>query len=679
MPLESKIEQLRPLAEEFLEGHLYLKSYLKNASLQEALVIYSLIAIGQGEAFFKGEEFFRRHCENFNAAVKKLIEVESFYSCIGGIVGYHNAISELLAGTEGLRPGYKAALPPCHDLREDSTKEKFFIRKGIEAFNTLAEIYVVGGAAERLAWVSEGTSLPAALLPFLGRTLLEGLVRDLQAREYLNYKLTGRVVILPLVLMTSQEKNVHKHILELCRRHRWYGRDEKDWHFICQPLVPLVDSEGRWCLTGPFELQWRPGGHGVLWKLMREHSIFDMLLKKGCSGALVRQINNPLGDIDGGLLALAGAATAMRKTMGFLACPRRPGASEGVDVLLTIPAENDEVRYAITNIEYTALKGSPLENVDFPANTNLLYVDLKGVEAASVLCPLPGMLINMKSAVEGYLPAGRLETTMQNIADHIATRPIQPHVPLDEKELPSLVILRDRIKTLAVTKRLKGESFDETPDGAFYALLKNYEALLKDYCRMDVPTVGTPEEYLSGRWGFLAYLHPALGPLFSIIGQKIRSGTIAPGAFLELEIAEVDIHDLNLSGSLRIICEEVFGSDDQGRVQYSRGGGRCTLERVTIKNEGVDRAQPSIPWMRACQHKEAITILIHGDGEFYAQDIELHGSHYFEVPAGKRLTLQQSQGMITQTLTDLSAPSWQWRYSFNDANEVILRQVARPR
>lgn len=46
----------------------------------------------------------------------------------------------------------------------------------------LGEIYPLGGSADRLGLVhpETGECLPAAMLPFCGRTLLEGLIRDLQ-------------------------------------------------------------------------------------------------------------------------------------------------------------------------------------------------------------------------------------------------------------------------------------------------------------------------------------------------------------------------------------------------------------------------------------------------------------------------------------------------------------------
>lgn len=46
----------------------------------------------------------------------------------------------------------------------------------------IGEIYPLGGAGDRLGLVDESTGecLPVAMLPYCGRTLLEGLIRDLQ-------------------------------------------------------------------------------------------------------------------------------------------------------------------------------------------------------------------------------------------------------------------------------------------------------------------------------------------------------------------------------------------------------------------------------------------------------------------------------------------------------------------
>lgn len=50
----------------------------------------------------------------------------------------------------------------------------------------LGEIYALGGSADRLGLLDPvtGESLPAAMLPYCGRTLLEGLIRDVQVYHH---------------------------------------------------------------------------------------------------------------------------------------------------------------------------------------------------------------------------------------------------------------------------------------------------------------------------------------------------------------------------------------------------------------------------------------------------------------------------------------------------------------
>jgi hypothetical protein len=54
-------------------------------------------------------------------------------------------------------------------------------------------IHLAAGAGDRLGLRDEATGecLPSAMLPYCGRTMLEALVRDLQAREHLYWHLTG--------------------------------------------------------------------------------------------------------------------------------------------------------------------------------------------------------------------------------------------------------------------------------------------------------------------------------------------------------------------------------------------------------------------------------------------------------------------------------------------------------
>ena len=61
-----------------------------------------------------------------------------------------------------------------------------------------------------------------------------------------------------------------------------------------------------------------------------------------------------------------------------------------------------------------------------------------------------------------------------------------------------------------------------------------YQASLVDgKCR---PQVGCVERYLERGPSFIFLFHPALGPLWDVIAQKLRGGALAPGAELVLEV-----------------------------------------------------------------------------------------------------------------------------------------------
>jgi len=49
------------------------------------------------------------------------------------------------------------------------------------------------------------------------------------------------------------------------------------------------------------------------------------------------------------------------------------------------------------------------------------------------------------------------------------------------------------------------------------------------------------EEYLQHGPSFVFLYHPALGPLWEVVGQKLRGGRLAHGAEVVLEVAEAQV------------------------------------------------------------------------------------------------------------------------------------------
>lgn len=677
-----------------------IQTFIKSLSAEYEYVIKSIIALDQAPIVFNLQTINDDLFKKLLKLLEQLLEIEVFYYDLGGIIGYHLTMLKLiLQQLQPLSPSFEHTHyihPEGFHLGEDNPEIQKAVRWGIENLQNITFIYPMGGAGDRLNLQDEKSKvpLPVALLPFLGRTLLEGMLRDLQASEHLSFKLFGKQHLTPIAIMTSIEKNNHTHILNICKECNWFGRPSESFHFFIQPLVPVLTIEGNWSLSAPLSLTLKPCGHGVLWKLAEEQGVFKWLESLGRYQCVIRQINNPLAGTDKGLLALIGIGCHQHKTFGFLSCERFLNSDEGTNVLIETQVEQG-YDYCLTNIEYPEFNKRGIGEMPaspgscfsiYPSNTNILFADIPAIRKTLEICPIPGQLINMKSKVPyinpqgelSYIQGGRLESTMQNIADYIIDH--FPH-QLDKQEsreaLRSFILYNSRSKTISTTKKpyKAGESLISTPEQAFYDLLSNHYALLKQ-CQFDLPIEREIKEYLTQGPSFIFLFHPALGPLYSIIAQKMRKGRMAEGAELQLEIAEVDIEDLSLEGSLLIEAVSPLGTLNAHSLLEFGQESKCTLHRVTIQNRGIDRKSEQQYWKNAIIREEETKIILHEGAEFYAENVTLEGSHYFEVPAYCRLTLQpETDGRWKEELVPIEKPTWYWRYTFTSENAIQIKKV----
>ena len=159
-------------------------------SEQQKVVLFSLLVAGQGERLLTTYE-----AKKIIPLLDQLMEVERFYTSIGGLIGYHARMVELLEAQEGseLPSKVRYVSPEGFSIAEETEEVRKSVFEGIRTMPLLAEMYPLGGAADRLRLYNEktGAPLPAARLPMMGKTVLEGLIADLQSREYLHYKLFG--------------------------------------------------------------------------------------------------------------------------------------------------------------------------------------------------------------------------------------------------------------------------------------------------------------------------------------------------------------------------------------------------------------------------------------------------------------------------------------------------------
>jgi hypothetical protein len=673
---------------EFLSVPSFVRTFLSGLSPECELVIKSIIAIGQDKKVFHIPAKLADPVARLRSLIETLLPVEEFYAEIGGIVGYQWMMLHLLSLQEKpqniAQPNYLR--PEGVDISEDTLEVRRALIWGIMNLPKMAEIYPLGGAADRLRLRDETTALPlpAARLMFLGRTLLEGMISDLQAREYLHYKICGKQSLTPVAMMTSREKDNHAQIIAICEELKWFGRPKESFKLFCQHSVPTLNHKGAWCLSGPLKLLLKPGGHGVIWKLARDQGVFEWLFKKHKVKALIRQVNNPIAGIDHGILAFLGLGCQEDRSFGFASCPRQIKASEGINVLIekSIASGANEHAYLLTNIEYCDFKkfnlcDEPLEKGSilskFSSNTNILFADLRAVEDAVCKMPIPGMLINLKktaytseSGQTKEEEIARLESTMQNIAD--AFEEVTPEILPEGKrgELKTYLTYNTRGKTISTVKRefVLGATLFETPEGCFLDVLKNARELLVEKCGFCVPEVNEGAVFFSKGPSFIFLYHPALGPLYSVIAQKLRGRKLDMGAELQLDIADIDVEELDLSGSLCISAESLMGEkNSDGILNYSEHTGKCVLKNVQVINQGIDYDSPNVFWRNEIFRKENCEIIIQGNGEFYAENVTLKGNMRIKVESGTRLVATQRGEKVHFQKESIKQPSWKWEYT----------------
>ena len=307
----------------------------------------------------------------------------------------------------------------------------------------------------------------------------------------------------------------------------------------------------------------------------------------------------------------------------------------------------------------------------FPSNTNILFADIATIRQAIQKCPIPGMIVNLKK-IHPYeeKEVARLESTMQNIADHLVDTCIRSPT---QHVLKTYLTYNLRRKTISTAKKeyIAGGPLLETPEGCFYDLLHNAYDLLEQDCHFKMPQLRPPQEYLLHGPSFLFLYHPALGPLYSIIGQKLRRGEMTLHSEMQLEIAELDVEGLIVKGSFVIKAEQVMGHRVNGLLQYSEQTGKCRLKHVTIDNKGIDRNATQCYWKNEIVRTELCEIVLHGNGEFVAEGVTLKGNMRIVVEDGYRVTALEKEGNLMLVKEKLHSPSWSWRYQFESSRIVL--------
>jgi len=747
--IKTAIIDSEPSVIEFMQSNSDIQLTLTTLEPIDKYLIKATVACGQKHVF----QNFKSNNNESEQSLRKLLQtlrkVDVFYDMIGGIVGYQTVALELMHESFGGPPAQIHADEDCHGLdcvpsyeKDNNAKEKTicddtecnmalhvplgpdlreekgeFARKaariGIEALPEMCEIYPLGGAGDRLGLIDpeNGEALPAAFLLYNGRPLLEGLIRDLRAREWLYYKLKtsspeifskediekASKLVTPVAIMTSMAKGNHRRITKFMNESNWFSRGDENFRLFEQPLVPVLTTKGgQWVSDESNDdkntcaIALKPGGHGALWKLMYDEGVFEWLENQHKrTGGVVRQITNPMAGTDTTLLALAGLGRQDDKALGFVSCERAVGASEGINVLVEKTNQVTKERwYGISNVEYTEMEkfgisDEPMQNDNgesaYPANTNVLYVGLKHIREALLSSPraaFPGMLINLSKAVKkDGTKGGRLECSMQNIADALMRKSTGQLTKADWLNLPTFLLftLRRRVTSSAKRQRKKNDkSLAQTPDGSFLDLLLNASDLLSR-CSIEHPPPddGSAEKYLNSGPGFIFTFNPALGPLWDVISQKLRGGSISRKSEVKLECAELNWENVNVDGSLLVTCINITGDG----TMSDKKCGRARIIDVKVSNKGIDwKNKDNVYWSASYKRKEKAEIILHGNAEIDIEGCILKGDCMYEVPNGKRLVIRSKNGgkRLSKTYEDIGEEaSWIWKYKFASIGDLV--------
>lgn len=651
-----------PQLRAYLNEQHWIADIYETSDPASQAVLASIFAIKQAEALLVDPDQISGGWNKWHSFIETLKGLEDFYSPMGGIIGYQRELLSRLAVQLGLLPSHclekvTYAKPPRIDIRQETAAVKEAVSLAIDQWSKMAFIMPVGGAGDRLG-LEDGNAhpLPAAFLPFEGRTLLEGLIQDIEAIELLVQQVTGVRYYTPIALMTSEEKDNHQRIEQMLKDRQYFGRPSNCFRLFGQKRVPVVTEQGNWAVETPLEPMLKPGGHGVIWRAAEVFGIFDWLKNLGCTHALIRQVNNPMASTDYNLLALAGFALKTGKALGFCSCSRLAHASEGMNVLRRREIDGKSL-VCVTNVEYTDFvqegiedeaeePGSPYSA--FSSNTNLFVVHLESIRAVTKQHAFPGLILNLKSKVNvrvgheiSNVRLGRLEAMMQNIADYL-------EIP-EGGELNQFLLFADRLKLISVAKNKSPEDgyANETAVSAFFDRQMMWRHLLSSRCQMHLAMVSSPEEYYHKIPPFVVRISPKLGPLHAWISKRIRGGTLARGAYVDFDLCHLAMQDIYVDGGFKIHAK------DPNRAY-------AWIHQVSVVNAGWKEIHPNDIWKGDTIPSGLLDIQFEGAGLFIAQQVNFDGEQKIVVPDGMAVVANYDEygqlGLKIQPLDSTSIP-----------------------
>ena len=492
------------------------------------------------------------------AMLDSLVTFEKTY--LGGIRAYLSNSRRLLKESfENTNPyeGMKIKKPHLIDLSKTDQRSMAFETLGLARSKHLAIVLVAGGMGERLGYEGPKISIPFELIT--ETSYLEHYASFIQAIESRH-----KGSLIPFIIMTSDQ--THAPTLRFLEDHAYFGLKKTQLHLIKQALVPaLVDNKASIAQRGPYEIIFKPHGHGDVHQLLHKSGIAKKLAREGVSHlAFIQDTNAQVLNV---LLSALGVSVKNGFVFNTICVPRIAGEAAGAIVTLqgqgktlTINVEYNQLERLLQNTNRgDGEQVDALDHASFPGNTNAFIIELsRYVEILEESKGIIAEFVNPKytdATKTTFKKPTRLETMMQDLPKSFE--------PKDKVG----VSLFNRRWSFSANKNNPTEGTQKAQKGLPAETAASAEADFYWACREKLRYAGAeiaPSKTISElniffEKGPMVYLSPHFCLTLEEIKEKVQTLVLAANSALCLDGKDIQIEKLTLAPGAALILRTAPG------------------------------------------------------------------------------------------------------------------------
>ena len=358
-----------------LQPGFFGSSNMQILSDEEKSLVGLMLDLGQAHVF-EAWDRIGVNDDKKHVMMSQIQRLEKGYP--GGIRGYLDNARNLLEGAKaGVNPfeGWRPEVPAGVDLTPNSWAWNRIESTGMAEICKTGFVLVAGGLGERLGYSNIKIGLPVESVT--KDSYLEYYCKCIKAMEERHCKNGEK---LPLAIMVSGD-TIRGTEVAVQRVSSWFPNIT----IMCQEKVAaLLDNAGTIAMTGPYEIDTKPHGHGDVHTLMHSTGTAKRWLEAGLRWVVFFQDTNALAFHT--LPAMLGVSQSRELQVNSLAVPRV--AKQAVGAIAKL--QHTDGRCMTINVEYNQLDPllratiNPEGDVNdastghspFPGNINQLVFEL---------------------------------------------------------------------------------------------------------------------------------------------------------------------------------------------------------------------------------------------------------------------------------------------------------------